>query len=196
MPSSSSGSSSSRTQVRLRELRASDRGALAGILRATAAFPDHEIAVALELIDEGIARAQSAAPPLADDYHFLVAEAVGSAAAERAGASRVVAYVCWGLNPMSDGVFDVYWVAVDPALQGGGAGRALMAAAEADVQARGGRMVLVETGGKASYAPTRAFYERIGYVEVARLPDFFRVGDDKVIYSRRFAAAATPDAPR
>lgn len=164
--------------VRLRELRAGDRAPLAAILRATGAFPEHEVAVALELIDEGLAHAAAKAAERSDDYRFRVAEGGG-------GAAPVVGYVCWGLNPMSDGVFDLYWVAVDPSRQGGGAGRALMAAAEADARARGGRMVLVETGGKPSYQPTRRFYERIGYVEVARLPDFFRVGDDKVIYARR-----------
>jgi ribosomal protein S18 acetylase RimI-like enzyme len=57
-----------------------------------------------------------------------------------------------------------------------------MRAAEAAVQAAGGRQVLVETASKPSYAATRAFYERIGYREVARVPDFYAVGDDKVVY--------------
>ena len=50
---------------------------------------------------------------------------------------------------------------------------------------RGGRTILIETGGKESYAPTRRFYERSGYAEAARIPDFFRVGDDKVIFMRK-----------
>ena len=45
----------------------------------------------------------------------------------------------------------------------------------------------VETASKESYAATRAFYERIGYVEVARTPDFYKDGDDRVVYSRRLA---------
>jgi ribosomal protein S18 acetylase RimI-like enzyme len=62
-----------------------------------------------------------------------------------------------------------------------------MAAAEDAAKAAAGRMVLVETAGKAEYAATRAFYERIGYHEVARIPDFYRVGDDKVIYGKALA---------
>jgi ribosomal protein S18 acetylase RimI-like enzyme len=186
MPSSSNGSCTSRVPVRLRELRATDKGRLERILRATEAFPDHEVSVALELIENGLASSPAGAPPAADAYRFLVAELADAAEAEPGGAPRVIGYVCWGRNPMSDGVFDVYWVAVDPQFGGGGAGRALMAAAEADVRASGGRMVLVETGGKPSYAATRAFYERLGYVVLARLPDFFRVGDDKLIFGRRF----------
>ena len=196
MTSSSPASSRKRTPVRLRELQAPDRAPLAAILRATESFPENEITVALELIDEALAKTAVKAAPLPDDYRFLVAEparAVGDSAAAEAAVSRtapVIGYVCWGRNPMSDGVFDLYWIAVDPTLQGGGTGHALMAAAEADITAGGGRMILVETGGKASYAPTRRFYERIGYVEIARLPDFFRQGDDKVIYARRLDGLA------
>lgn len=189
---------SSRTPApALRELRAADRAPLAALLRATAAFTDEEVGVALELIDEGIAvgTAQS------DDYRFFVAEldesaaggatrASGASGAGGAGtAVRVVGYVCFGRTPLSDGVFDVYWIAVDPQLQGRGTGRALLGAVEAEVRRLGGRTILIETGGKASYAPTRAFYDRAGYVEIARIPDFFRVGDDKVIYSRRVDGA-------
>ena len=187
MSSSSPASSRSPAPVRLRELRPADRAPLDALLRATGSFPENELAVAMELIDEGLAKATAGATLTADDYRFLVAELPESGAAP-----RVIGYVCWGQNPMSDCVFDLYWIAVDPRAQGGGAGRALMAAAEAEARARGGRMVLVETGGKASYAPTRRFYERIGYVEIARLPDYFRVGDDKVIYARRLDGRPLP----
>jgi hypothetical protein len=52
-----------------------------------------------------------------DDYRFLVAEAV-----EPGRGARVAGYVCWGLASMSDGVYDVYWIAVDPTLQRHGRG--------------------------------------------------------------------------
>jgi ribosomal protein S18 acetylase RimI-like enzyme len=164
----------------LRDLRAADRAPIGELLRATGAFPDAEIAVALELVDEALADAVRAP----DRYRFLVAEVESGVAS----APRLAGYVCWGLVPLSDGVFDVYWIAVDPRLHGRGLGRALLRAAEDDAAREGGRMVLIETGGKASYAPTRAFYERAGYAEIARIPDFFRVGDDKVIYARRVGA--------
>jgi ribosomal protein S18 acetylase RimI-like enzyme len=165
----------------LRELRAADREPLAALLRATAAFTDEEIGVALELIDEGLA----AGTEQPEDYRFFVAELAERGASGAPGPARVVGYVCYGRTPLSDGVFDVYWIAVDPKSQGRGVGQALLRAVEGDVRRLGGRTILIETGGKPSYAPTRAFYDRAGYVEIARIPDFFRVGDDKVIYSRR-----------
>ena len=154
----------------LRELRAADRAPLAALLRATVAFTDEEVGVALERIDAGLA----GAPPRPDDPRFFVAESDG----------RIAGYVCYGRVPLSDGVYGVSWIAVDPGQKRRGTGRALLAAVESEVARLGGRTILIETGGKPSYGPTRAFYEASGYAEIARLPDFFRVGDDKVFYAR------------
>jgi ribosomal protein S18 acetylase RimI-like enzyme len=162
----------------LRELRAADRAPIAALLRATAAFTEEEVGVALELVD--VALSKRVERP--DDYRFLVADAP-----DGTHGARVAGYVCWGLASMSDGVFDVYWIAVDPTLQRHGIGACLLRAVEEDVARRGGRTILIETGGKESYAPTRRFYERAGYAEAARIPDFFRVGDDKVTFMRRVA---------
>jgi ribosomal protein S18 acetylase RimI-like enzyme len=85
---------------------------------------------------------------------------------------------------MTDGVFDLYWIAVDPRIQRGGIGRALLARAEQQAGASGGRTMLIETSGQPRYEATRAFYVRAGYAEIARVPDYYRVGDDKLIYAR------------
>jgi len=42
--------------------------------------------------------------------------------------------------------------------------------------------IVVETSSRAAYAPTRAFYERRGYTQAARLPGYYAPGDDLVIY--------------
>jgi ribosomal protein S18 acetylase RimI-like enzyme len=47
------------------------------------------------------------------------------------------------------------------------------------------RLVLIETSSSEPYAPTRAFYKARGYREVARVPDFYLDGDDRVILARR-----------
>jgi GNAT superfamily N-acetyltransferase len=172
---------SSRTSApALRELRAGDRAPLAALLRATARFTDEEVGVALAQVDAGLAAA--AARP--GDPRFFVAESDGC----------VAGYVCYGRVPLSDGVYGVSWIAVDPELQGRGTGRALLAAVESEVARLGGRTILVETGGKPSYAPTRAFYEAAGYAEIARLQDYFRVGDDKVFYARSIGSATRSES--
>ena len=94
-------------------------------------------------------------------------------------------YVCVGPTPMTDGTFDLYWIAVDPDEQGRGLGRQLLAAAEGEVRARGGRLVLIETAGHDAYAPTIRFYERSGYTLVSRIADYYRVGEDKLVFEKR-----------
>jgi ribosomal protein S18 acetylase RimI-like enzyme len=172
MSPSSAGSSPARSNapVNVRELRPSDRVPLTELLRATGAFDEHEIAIALELIDRGLA-------PDNIDYFFKVAEDE---------TNRVVGYACYGLAPLTDGVYDLYWIAVHPKSQGKKVGRLLIRAVEQAVREIGGRMLLIETASKVEYQPTRAFYERSGYHEIARIPDFYRLGDDKIIYRKVF----------
>ena len=153
----------------LRELHRSDREPLIEILRATGLFSGEEIVVAKELIDAGLGLGPG------DGYLFVVAE----------DENAVAGYACWGTTPMTVGTWDLYWIAVHPRTQGRGIGRALLRHVEDAVRASSGRLLLVETSGRPDYAPTRAFYERTGYPEIARIPDFYRNGDDKVIHARR-----------
>lgn len=98
---------------------------------------------------------------------------------------KVAGYVCYGHTPCTDGTYDLYWIATDPTLHGKGAGQALTRAVEEAVKAAHGRMVLIETASKDSYVNTRNFYLRAGYTEVARVPDFYATGDDRVIYAKK-----------
>jgi ribosomal protein S18 acetylase RimI-like enzyme len=138
-------------------------------LQSTAAFDAAEIAVAMELIDCGLSTDTKG-------YRFAVA----------AGGEEPIGYACFGDAPLTDAVFDLYWIAVQPAAQRSGVGRALLTYVEAEIAALGGRWLLIETASKPSYAATRAFYLRAGYQEIARIPDFYRLGDDKITYGKRF----------
>ena len=153
--------------ARLRPLRAEDRPTIAELLAAFGAFSADEIAVALELIDEGEC----------DDYRFQVAEAEGV----------VAGYACYGPAASTDGSWDLYWIAVAPDRRRRGIGRALLVAAEAAVAAGGGRTVVIETASKPSYEGTRRFYEENGYAQIARVPGFYAEDDDKLTYSKRLA---------
>lgn len=149
----------------LRPLRRADRAEIERIVRATGAFHEDEVAVAMELVDADAS----------EGYRFVVAEVEG----------KVAGYACFGATPLTLGTWDLYWIAVDPRMQGRGIGRELMNAVESAVRAEHGRIILIETGGKASYGATRSAYIAWDYHEIARVPDFYELGDDKVIYQRR-----------
>lgn len=90
--------------------------------------------------------------------------------------------------PMTDRTWYLYLIAVRPDRQGQGRGATLLRYVEQTLTARGERVLLVETSGLASFERTRAFYRKCGYDEEARIRDFYRAGDDKIVYRKALAA--------
>jgi len=97
----------------------------------------------------------------------------------------VQGYVCYGPTPRTEGVFDLYWIAVDPRQQGQGIGQLLLKFVENEVRRQDGRMLLIETRSRPSFAPTLRFYQRSGYDEITRIKDFYRIEDDKIVMCKK-----------
>lgn len=154
----------------IRPLAAGDRDRVEALSRATGLFHPSEIRVALEVFDAATGNGRAADP----DYETAGAELGG----------RLVGWICWGPTPCTEGTFDLYWIAVDPAVQGRGVGGALVEEMERRLRGRA-RLVVVETAGRDAYRPTRAFYEGRGYVVAATIPDYYAPGDALVTYVRR-----------
>lgn len=152
--------------------RDSDRIAVREVVRSTGFFTDEEEGIAVELVEESLARGT------ASGYHFLFADPPGQSEAIRG-------YTCYGPIPGTDSSFDLYWIAVAPGEQGKGLGRRLLEATEAAARALGATRMYADTSGQPAYASTRAFYESMGYHAEAVLKDYFAAGDDKIIFSRR-----------
>ena len=91
-------------------------------------------------------------------------------------------------EPMTDGTWNLYLIAVRPDRQGQGRGTTLLRYVEQTLTARGERVLLVETSGLASFERTRAFYRKCGYDEEARIRDFYKAGDDKIVYRKALVA--------
>lgn len=144
----------------------SDAVAIATLVRATGYFTSDETGIAAELVMERLAKGPSSG------YEFIIAEQAG----------RVAGYACFGKIDGTDAAFDLYWIAVDPAQQGRGLGREILRRAEDIMQGMGARHVYVDTSSSETYIATRAFYTAMGYTEKARLDDFYREGDGKVIF--------------
>jgi GNAT superfamily N-acetyltransferase len=70
--------------------------------------------------------------------------------------------------------------------RGHGVGGTLLKAAEREIRESGGRLALVETSSTPAYVKTRQFYDRHGYDEVARVPDFYKPDDDKLTLQKKF----------
>jgi ribosomal protein S18 acetylase RimI-like enzyme len=147
----------------------SDRQMILEALVRCGAFSDEEIRVAIEMFDSG----------LAGDYSLLVVETAGA----------VRAYACFGKASLTQRSWYLYWLFVDPAVQGTGIGRALERGVEESVRRMGGERLVLETSGRADYERSRRFYERAGFTVHGRIPDFYHAGDDCVIYCKQLEAA-------
>lgn len=108
----------------------------------------------------------------------------------------VLGYACFGPHALAEGVWDLYWIAVDPEARGRSVGRALLAQVEAAVSAQQGRLILVETSGTPAYEPARRFYEACGYRYQAVIHDFYAPDDDLIIFGKALhPVAATANTP-
>ncbi len=94
-------------------------------------------------------------------------------------------YTCYGPTPMTAGTFDLYWVVVDPDYQGSGIGSALLDFLEQWVREMKGRMILADTSTIPQYEKTEKFYLKMGFREVARVPDYYYPGNDRVTFCKR-----------
>ncbi len=75
-------------------------------------------------------------------------------------------------------------IAVEQPAQRQGYGRHLLAFVEAEVRRRGGRLLLMESRAQESGDRAAGFFERTGYTQVARIPGFYRPGEDKLVWSK------------
>ena len=158
--------------MNVRPVEPRDRERILEILVATARFTEEEVRCAIELVDQALTQ------PEKGDYLVHVLEGPE-------GEAPVQGYTCHGATPLTDGVFDLYWIAVDPNRQGQGYGQVLLRFVENEVKKEKGRMLLIETSSKESYSSTLRFYEKSGYDEISRIKDFYRIEDDKVVFCKR-----------
>jgi GNAT superfamily N-acetyltransferase len=154
----------------IRPMNKRDKPVASRILKNTPEFTPAEVDLAEEVMEAYLYN------PAGSGYYILVAVID----------TQVAGYVCYGPTPITEGTWDVYWIAVERSLQGQGVGKKLMAAAEDEIKKAGGRLILVETSSKPGYEKTNLFYQRIGYIEACRIKDFYMIGDDQVIYEKRY----------
>jgi len=152
----------------IRLLEGRDREQLASLIQRIETFSPEEITVAIELVDLAL-------QPNNPDYRIQVADKDG----------QIVGYVCYGPTPMTEGTYDLYWIASDPTVRGQGVGASLIAGMEGDLRRQKARLIRVETSATEAYGPTRGFYASMKYTEEARIRDFYKVGDDLIMLSKR-----------
>ncbi len=147
-----------------------DRDKVKAILESLGLFYSYEVSVAIKLIDDRLLKGPES------EYHFIFAD----------GEDGLRGYICYGPITITNQRYDIHWIVVRKDCQRMGIGGLLLKEAERDILSRGGRFIFLETSSRPDYSPTRAFYRSHGYTEVARIPDYYADGDDKVIFMKAF----------
>jgi D-alanine-D-alanine ligase len=147
-------------------LIAGDENEIGEIVSSTGFFNSEEIAVAVEIAIETLQKGKEAG------YDFILAGNPGC----------LKGYCCYGRVPCTKSSYDLYWIAVHSDYQNMGIGATLLDLAEKAIKNAGGTRIYIETSSRQIYEPTRRFYYRSGYKDIAHLENFYDAGDDKVIY--------------
>ena len=153
----------------IRPAVSSDREAVNKIVTSTGNFNEEEIAIADELIDIYLNR------PDQQDYFVYIYEDAG----------RVAGFLIVGPTPATTGTYDMYWIAAHPDYYGKGVAQALDRFAESFVRDRGGYLLIAETSSQPSYERTRAFYQKQGYIVASHIADYYKIGDDLIVFGKR-----------
>lgn len=156
--------------MKIRPLELKDRARLQSILSETRVFTNEEISVAMELIDIVLKDGNQ------KDYQTVCAVD---------GLDQPAGYICYGPVPMTQGAFDLYWIAIAPGFQGQKIGSGLLDFMEEEVRRLRGRMILADTSSISSYEKSREFYLKKGFQEVARISDYYWEGNDRITYCKK-----------
>lgn len=153
--------------MQIRPIIHDDQKQLARMLSTKQIFNDQEVAVALEIIEQVLQQ------PEKDDYTILCA---------CLEPNIVVGYICFGPVPLTEGSYDLYWILVDKKFSRRGIGTELLLGMEEILVGKNARRIYIDTSSTPLYKPAREFYEKSGFWVDAVLEDFYRPGDDKIIY--------------
>lgn len=155
----------------IRSYQPKDRNAVIDLVRATGNFNTSEIAIATELIDICTEK------PEQPDYFAFVYE--------DEAAKRVAGFLIVGPTPATIGTYDMYWIASHPDFYGRGIAQQLDLFAEEFVRGHNGYLLIAETSSQPSYDRTRAFYAKQGYLVLSRIADYYKPGDDLIVFGKR-----------
>jgi ribosomal protein S18 acetylase RimI-like enzyme len=151
-----------------------DVGDIARVAQGTGVFTPEELRVVQEMLDTFFH------PEPRDDHSFIIYR--------NGDPNSVAGFACYGPTPLTEGVWDLYWICVDREQQANGIGSTLLKKIEAELCSRHARAIYLETSDSDAYQAARKFYERHGYEIAAHFADFYAPGEGKVVYRKKLHA--------
>ncbi len=149
----------------IRPTKPEDTEALMALCKVTGLFQPQELAVLGAMLAEYFQGALGA------DHCWIMDDDDG-----------LVGIAYYAPEKFADKVWNLYLIGIHPDRQGEGRGTTLLRHVENSLALRGERILIIETSGLGSFEQTRAFYRKNGYDEEARIREFYRAGDDKIVF--------------
>lgn len=88
---------------------------------------------------------------------------------------------------LTDRTFNLLAIGVLKELQGQGIGKLMMEFIEQYLTENKKRILIVDTSSDEIYNATREFYKKINYIEIARIKDFWKDGEDKITFWKKLS---------
>lgn len=85
----------------------------------------------------------------------------------------------------TDGTYNLLAIGVSQDTQRKGIAREMMNYIEQLIKQKGGRILIVETSTDNAQIAARAFYKNIGYTQEAVIRDFWKDGEDKIVFWKK-----------
>ena len=154
------------TKMTIRPIIPQDKEKLFRLVIQRETFNEKEIEVIMELIEDSLLY------PEKEEYYTFCA---------LNDSDELAGFICFGPIPMTDGCYDLYWIAVDEKFSRNGVGEKLLETMEVFAINEKARRIYIDTSSTDPFAAARSFYKKYGFGVIAVLDDFYRNGDHKMI---------------
>lgn len=86
---------------------------------------------------------------------------------------------------LTDGTYNLLAIGVSQDIQRKGIASKMMNYIEQLLKKKDGRILIVETSSDDAQIGARKFYEKIGYTQMAVIKDFWKEGEDKIVFWKK-----------
>ncbi|HEX8627402.1 MAG TPA: GNAT family N-acetyltransferase [Catenuloplanes sp.] len=156
----------------IRAIAPEDASDVVGLAVSAELFPSEEAGIVRQMMTDYFATRA------ADGHACLVDEHDG----------RLVAVAYYEPLPATDRTWELTMIGVDRDHHRHGRGTRLLQRVETALREHGQRLLLIETSALPAFDRARAFYLACGYDEEARVRDYYRTGDDMVLFRKALTA--------
>jgi len=99
--------------------------------------------------------------------------------------NKCIAIAYCAPEKFTDGTYNLYAIGVTKEFQGKGTGGEMMRYVEELLTRKSARLLLVETSGDPQFELTRRFYDGLGYKKEAVIREFWKEGEDKIVFWKK-----------